>query len=132
MSDETLLALARRAPQTMTALRGLFGMTEGQIARHGEALLAAIQRGLAAPPARRPKPALEPDEVRERFEKLRQWRRQKAQARGVESDVIVPREALWELARRAPRTADDLVGLEHLGPWRRQAYGAEILSVLNS
>ncbi len=132
MSDKTLLALAEQAPQTMTALRGLFGMTEGQIARHGEALLAAIQRGLAAPPARRPKPALEPDEVRERFEKLRQWRRQKAQARGVESDVIVPREALWELARRAPRTADDLVGLEHLGPWRRQAYGAEILSVLNS
>lgn len=130
MSDETLVALAKKAPQRREDLRGVFGMTEGQIARHGEELLAAVRRGLAAPPARRPKPAPEPDEVRERFEKLRQWRRQKAQARGVESDVIVPREALWELARRAPRTTAELAGLEHLGPWRREAYGQEILSIL--
>lgn len=130
MSDGTLIALAKKAPQSREALRGVFGMTEGQIARHGDGLLDAIKRGLAAPPARRPKPAPEPDEVRERFEKLRRWRRQKAQARGVESDVIVPREALWELARRAPRTAADLAGLEHLGPWRRQAYGEEILGLL--
>jgi ribonuclease D len=130
MGDATLVALAKKAPQDLADLRGLFGMTEGQIARHGAELLTAVQRGLAAPPARRPKPALEPDEVRERFEKLRQWRRQKAQARGVESDVIVPREALWELARCAPRTASDLHGLEHLGPWRRQTYGEEILNLL--
>lgn len=130
MSDETLVALAKKAPLRREDLRGVFGMTEGQIARHGEELLAAVKRGLAAPPARRPKPAPEPDEVRERFEKLRQWRRQKAQARGVESDVIVPREALWELARRAPRTTAELAGLEHLGPWRREAYGQEILRIL--
>jgi ribonuclease D len=130
MSDETLVALAKKAPQRREDLRGVFGMTEGQIARHGEELLAAVKRGLAAPPARRPKPAPEPDEVRERFERLRQWRRQKAQARGVESDVIVPREALWELARRAPRTIAELAALEHLGPWRREAYGKEILKVL--
>lgn len=130
MGDETLVALAKKAPESIADLRGLFGMTEGQIARHGEELLAAVKRGQSAPPARRPKPVLEPDEVRERFEKLRQWRKLKAQARGVESDVIVPREALWELARRAPRTVGDLHGLEHLGPWRRQAYGEEILGLL--
>ncbi|MCS6909355.1 MAG: HRDC domain-containing protein [Anaerolineales bacterium] len=130
MSDATLVALAKQAPQRKEDLRGVFGMTAGQIARHGEELLAAVKRGLAAPPARRPRSAPKPDEVRERFEKLRRWRRQKAQARGVESDVIVPREALWELARRVPRTTADLASLEHLGPWRRQMYGAEILEVL--
>jgi ribonuclease D len=48
----------------------------------------------------------------------------------VESDVILPREALWEMARRAPRTAEDLGRMEHLGPWRREAYGPELLAVL--
>ena len=28
----------------------------------------------------------------------------RARARGVESDVILPRTALWDLARRQPRT----------------------------
>lgn len=131
MGDDTLLALARRAPEALADLRGVVGMTEGQIRRHGEALLAAVQRGRQAPPVRPPRPVLEPDEVRERYERLRQWRKHKGQARGVESDVILPREALWELARRAPRTAEELHTLEHLGPWRRQAYGAEVLKLIN-
>jgi ribonuclease D len=132
MGDATLMAVARRSPQAAAEFQGLPGMTERQIQRHGSGLLNAVQRGLKAAPLRPPRPALEPDEVRERYEKLRQWRKQKAQARGVESDVILPREALWEMARRAPASAHDLQQLEHLGPWRRATYGAELLRVLGN
>lgn len=132
MGDETLLALAKALPQTAPELRGIRGMTEGQIRRHGEPVLSAVQRGLKAPPLRPPKPTLEPEPVRERFERLRVWRKEKAKTRGVESDVILPKEALWEMARRAPRTLDDLQTLEHLGPWRRNAYGEELVQVLNA
>jgi ribonuclease D len=130
MSDQTLLELAQRGPARAEDLRGVAGMTSAQIRRHGVGLLKAVQRGLAAPPLYPPRPPPEPDDVRERYELLRQWRKQKAQARGVESDVIIPREALWELARRAPRTPAALAEVQELGPWRRQAYGAEILKVL--
>lgn len=132
MGDATLLEIARRMPTHLADLRTLPGMSEGQVRRHGQALLEAVQRGLDAPLSRPPKPVLEPEVVRERYERLRQWRKQKALARGVESDVILPREALWELARHAPRTLQDLEHMEHLGPWRREMYGAEILSVMNS
>ncbi len=131
MGDATLLALALAAPQDPADLPGLVGMTEGQIRRHGVGVLAAIRRGLATPPTRPPRPVLEPDDVRERFDRLRVWRKQKAQARGVESDVILPRDALWELARRAPRQPEELQQLEHLGPWRRAQYGPELLQLLN-
>lgn len=130
MGDATLLELAQRAPASLLDLEPIPGMTEGQIRRYGAGVLAAIRRGQAAAPARRPRPASEPDEVRERYDRLRNWRKQKAQARGVESDVILPREALWELARRVPRAPEDLLQLEHLGPWRRQTYGAELLTLL--
>jgi ribonuclease D len=46
--------------------------------------------------------------------------------------VIIPREAMWQLARRAPRTPDELAGIAELGPWRRETYGMEILQVLGS
>jgi ribonuclease D len=130
MGDDTLTQLARRAPATLADLKGLPGMTEGQIQRHGADVLAAVQRGVNAAPVRPPRPVYEPDEVRERYERLRQWRKQKAQARGVESDVILPREALWEMARRAPQSLPELHQLEYLGPWRRATYGAELLQVL--
>jgi ribonuclease D len=130
MNDQTLLEIAQRCPAQSRDLQGVTGMTSAQIRRHGAALLDAVKRGLSAPPPRPPQAALEPEAVRERYERLRQWRKQKAQARGVESDVIVARDVLWELARRAPRTPAELAAIEDLGPWRRQTYGAEILQVL--
>ena len=130
IGDATLIEIAARGPQAPADLTAIPGMTEGQIRRHGESLLAAVRRGAAAPPVRPPRPALEPDDVRDRYERLRVWRKRKAQERGVESDVILPREALWELARRTPRTPEELETLEHVGPWRRGQYGAELLRLL--
>ncbi len=132
MSDQTLLELARTQPRSLEALEGLPGMTQAQIRRHGARLLQAMRRGQAAGPVRPPLAEREPDSVRERYELLHQWRKRRARARGVESDVIVPREALWELARLNPASPEALASLEHLGPWRRAAYGAEILAVLNN
>ncbi len=132
MSDETLLEMARRCPRRADHLKGIRGMTAGQIKRHAPGLLKAVQHGLAAPHPRPPGFEREDEEVRERYDRLHQWRKQKAKARGVESDVIVPREALWELARRVPRTLNDLSQIEHLGPHRREMYGTEILKVLGS
>ncbi len=132
MSDQTLLEIARTGPNSLADLEGLPGMTPQQIRRHGANLLKAVRRGLGGPPARPPHYEREPDSVRERYELLHQWRKRTAQARGVESDVIISRDALWELARSAPASLEALAQIEHLGPVRREAYGEEILKVLRA
>ena len=48
----------------------------------------------------------------------------------VDVDVIMGNAVLWALAERRPRTPEGLVGIEGLGPWKRQAYGEAILRVL--
>ena len=47
------------------------------------------------------------------------------------SEVLnfVPR--LWALARHPPRTEADLSRVDDIGPWRREAYGREILALLS-
>jgi len=130
MSDDTLLKVAQQTPRKPHELQTIAGMTPGQMRRHAQNLLRAVERGLAAHPLRPPRHAPDPDEVRERYERLRQWRKQKAQARQVESDVIMARDAMIEIARQAPRTFADLERIEGLGPWRRKMYGEEILSVV--
>jgi ribonuclease D len=130
MSDATLVAVAQAAPRSLAGLNQLPGMTPNQVRRHGSNLLAAVRRGEAAPPVRPPRIERVPDAVRERYELLHQWRKARAKARGVESDVIVPRDVLTELARLNPRTLEALETIEQLGPWRRQTYGEEILKIL--
>lgn len=130
MSEETLIAIARRQPRQAKDLRGLPGMTDGQINRHQQGLLKAVQRGVSAPPPRPPQSGRSDEATLQRYEALRTWRKQKAQARGVESDVIVPRDALWAIARSNPQTADDLKNIAELGPWRRERYAEEILRLL--
>ena len=66
----------------------------------------------------------------DRYDRLHTWRKERAKKRGVESDVILPRTALWDLARRPPHTRGDLAQIADFGPWRRDTYGDEILALL--
>ena len=130
MGEATLVELARRAPRRLEDLTGVPGMTPDQIQRYANGLLEAIERGVQGPAPRAPQVARESDEVRDRYDRLHTWRKERAKKRGVESDVILPRTALWDLARRPPRTRGDLAQIADFGPWRRDAYGDEILALL--
>jgi ribonuclease D len=131
MSEATLLELARRAPRSAADLPAIPGMSPDLVQRYGSAILQAIEQGRQAPPPVPPRTDREPDEVRTRYDRLHTWRKERARKRGVESDVILPRTTLWDLARRPPRTPQDLAGIADFGPLRRQAYGAEILALLS-
>ncbi|PIE81986.1 MAG: 3'-5' exonuclease [Chloroflexi bacterium] len=129
--DKTLFQLAQNMPRNYDELRPIYGMTPRQIKRFGKPILRIIDRSQHDPQPARPKRAKRPsDAVICRYEKLHYWRKTRAQKRGVESDVILSRDCLWDIARQNPHSADDLFHIETLGTWRRQTYGKEILSVL--
>ncbi len=129
--DRTLLELAQQEPRSLADLGQVYGMSSAQLNRYGAILLQVIDRGRRAPrpaPPRRQKRL--PDEVIERYERLHTWRKERAKKRGVESDVIVSRDALWALAKTNPQTPEALTAVSEIGDWRRQAYGDEILALL--
>ena len=130
-SDKTLVQLAVAEPRKLGDLNDIDGMTPAQIRRYGKQVLRAIEQSdknrLPSPPVRQP--SADP-EVVECYTLLREWRKQRAQERGVESDVIVSREALWTLAHRRPVTVEAMRDIEGLGPWRITAYGEDLLNVL--
>jgi len=130
MGEATLMELTRRVPRRAEDLQGVPGMSPDQVRRYAHGILDAIEQGLNASPARAPQVAREPDAVQDRYDRLHMWRKNRAKARGVESDVILPRTALWDLARRPPRTHDELAQIADFGQWRRDTYGAEILALL--
>lgn len=130
LNDEALAQLARHAPQTLNDLYAVQGVGSALIARSGSALLAAIAAGLRAPLPSRPEQTRQDANTLARYNALREWRKERAIARGVESDVIVPKEALWAMAENPPRSLADLERVPSLGAWRRAQYGAALLEVL--
>ncbi|NJN53415.1 MAG: hypothetical protein HC804_00880, partial [Anaerolineae bacterium] len=133
LGDKTLLELAQSCPSTLRELHGVHGMSEGQVRRYGRALLPLIAAAQETEPPHFPKRNHRPpEEVLTRYDKLHTWRKEKAQARGVESDVILSRDCLWALAHLNPQQGEQLAQVEQLGEWRRQTYGAEIIQLLQN
>ncbi len=129
LQDRTLMQIAREAPDHRDDLARVPGMSSGQMQRYGRDILRIVRENRGGKPPRRPSrgPRL-PQDVLDRYELLRNWRKEKGVQRGVESDVILSRDAMWALARANPGSRDELDGI--LGPWRARTYGDEILSLL--
>ncbi|MDX1612967.1 MAG: HRDC domain-containing protein [Candidatus Promineifilaceae bacterium] len=130
--NRTLLELARRQPEELDSLADVHGMSRGQLRRYGQSLLKVIASAQHDPlPKRPPRNHQRPSEaVSDRYDRLHTWRKRTARARGVESDVILSRDSLWELARKNPHSRAELAEVESLGPWRLRTYGSDLIELL--
>lgn len=129
-TDKALVELAMLQPRHLADLDTARSLTGRKARRYGDAILQAVARGKDAPPPQPPRRRTPDQAVLARYDVLRAWRKQRALDRGVESDVILPRETLWILARQAPQRLEDLDDIPGLGPWRRAEYGAELIELL--
>lgn len=132
LNNEALLNMAREAPKTRKALAAIHGVGPRNADRYGDQLLRIIREARKAPPPERPARKKRQDQgIIDRFERLSQWRKERAVARGVESDVILSRETMWSIARSNPDSLDALARVDGMGPQRMNQHGEQILSELN-
>jgi len=132
MGERTLLALAEAMPQRQYELRRIHGMSNQQVRRYGRKIVQVIRDSRELPPpAPRRRNKRPSDPVLNRYDKLHTWRKKRGKQRGVESDVILSRDILWELAHLNPSNVQQLAELDSIGEWRCQKYGAEIIELLN-
>jgi len=129
---KTLLQIVKLTPSHRRQLAGLPNLPRWLLRRHGQEIIEAVQHGLQSrPPSPPPRTQATPEPVAQRYSALYSWRRETARARALESDVIISKSTLWEIARRKPKRLADLKGIPGLGPWRRGEYGAALLGVIH-
>lgn len=129
INNTRLVNLARAQPRSYADIKASGALTRHQVRRFGSSILGALR----APAERLPSPPKSerpPDDVLERYQTLKAWRKEKAIKRGVDSDVILPNATLWELANQPPDTLRDLLEVPGIGPWRQQSYGPDILRLM--
>ena len=141
LSDLFLAETARRLPKSEDELVRIPGTSPMALKKIGAQVLAAVRAGMAAEPLARPRPGGDgrwrkgapqapPPEVEDRYERLRAWRRVRAEARKVEVQVIAPNAVLWAIARANPPDLDALSRVEGMDPFRLEQYGPSILEAL--
>jgi ribonuclease D len=145
LSDLFLAEVARRLPKDEEELARVPGSPANALRQVARPVLEAVRKGLAAEPPERPKkegngqgryrkggPNAPPPEVEERYEKLRAWRKTRAEARKVEVQVIAPNAVLFSIARSNPQDLAALARVEGMDAFRLERYGTEILAALHS
>lgn len=130
IGDKTLLQIADQCPNNLDNLADIKGMTHRQIERHGKAILAAVKRGQRANPIYPPRSPRPEDDFLDRLEALRNWRKNTARKMGVNSDVVLPRDLLYEIAERSPDQPEELERILSEVPWRFEHFGSQILATL--
>jgi len=129
IGDAQLVHLAQAQPHTQEEL-GAAGLSPVQLRRFGREILSVLNSKVDNLPHQPSDDGRPPDEVLERYQILRNWRKEVAHCRGVESDVILPNAALWTLAWNPPQQPEDLLRVPGIGPWRQKTYGADLLGIL--
>jgi ribonuclease D len=131
LSNETLVALAQISPKTVEELENITGLPEKLRLRHAEGILNCVAQAQHSPPPRKPVHARKDDSLIQRLDVLKTWRKKTAAEWKVESDVVLPREVVEDIAFKNPQSGDDLSAIMCHFPWRLQRFGDEILQVIH-
>lgn len=139
VSNKALAALAEERPQSWRDLPKIKGVSHRMARRYGRDMLSAIRRGTQNPIPWGERPRSGNGGRRNgrpsaadhaRFEALRAWRNDTAEARGVEPDIVLSNQLLWAIAQRNPRTTQDLSGDGLLARWQVEEFGDQLLAVV--
>ncbi len=129
LANALLVALAQTPPRGLYDLSAV-GLSPQQIRLWGDEILQVVLKAQS----QKTKVSLAPTpldpSLMARVERLRAWRKRVAQQWSVESDIILPRTLLEELAQLAPQTLEELQKVLHRSPWRFRTFGRELLQVL--
>jgi ATP-dependent DNA helicase RecQ len=131
-SNRVLAEIARLRPADPSALAGIRGAGPWLCENHAETLLGIVAR--AAPQtatSRRPAPPrnVAPNVEPAAFERLRAWRRERADDRPAYT--VCPDATLIEIAKRRPRRAAELSAIKGVGPVFLERHSESLFAVLD-
>lgn len=129
--DKVLSSLARRPPRSQQALRANGKLSENALQCYGDALLDAVQRGLATPREQCPPPPKHrphDETLQARINFVLAYLVGTCLHDGIDPALVAPRAEVTDLVTAGPQADPDRHPL--LQGWRRAFLGDELLQLL--
>jgi ribonuclease D len=135
VGNEQLLEIARSSPASRDALAAIKGMPRGMLDLRAAEMLDAVRRGLAVPDSELPRfpkaPRWERDpDLDSRVTALKTIRDATAERLTMDPGVLCSRDRLEMIARRNPKSLDELREMKEVRRWQIEVMGNELLKVL--
>jgi len=133
LSDELLVALARRDALDAAAIESLRASSGKKARRFADEILRAWQRGHTTPPEAWPNWPPSPTNTpgtQQRKQLLDALARMRAESCGVAVSILAPKEELMALASWGANPNDKEPALAILSGWRRKLIGEDLLRLL--
>lgn len=132
VAPDVLLALAADSPTNLEDIEDALASFPRQRDQAG-VVLAAIERGLAAPEPEREQRGKPPSRAAVRLvEKLREWRDGEAKRTGLDPSIILPTKLLERVATAAPTSLVELAAVDGMRRWRVAKWGADLLAITST
>jgi ribonuclease D len=117
-------------PNNISQLESIVGLSPRLIQKYGEKIIKAISIG-ASNVTNNKKEKNRPDSrYLMKYDALKQWRKQKAIELDVESDIVLPKDHLEQIAHLKKSEISEIQKIMENIPYRFERFGKEILNVL--
>ncbi len=135
LGNKQVLELARAMPQGRKEMTAVPDLAPRLVERYGGKLLFAVAQGLEVPDSELPHyPRMQRREkdpqAEQRFNRLKDWRKKKAETLQLDPGVLINNASLEELAKRWPKQVAELEDIPLMKRWQVRELGADILKVL--
>jgi len=130
ISSSALLAVAEAQPMTTNELKNIKGVSSKIAERYGRDLIEAVKKGANKPPIVLEKRSRPSQDYLDRLQALQNWRKNTAKQMGVQSDIILPREILDDIAAKHPKNKEELQCIMAEVPWRYERFGHDIIRIV--
>lgn len=135
LNNEVMIALAVDPPADPNALATRKGIGERTLAQNGRRIMEAIERGRSLPKDQwprleRPKRHLRDPDFDARMDRLRAARGTLMKEHDLPPGVVCANQYLMEIARRLPRTPDDLRTIPGIRRYQAEVFGQVLINSL--
>ena len=130
ISSSALLAVAEAQPMTTDELKNIKEVSSKIAERYGRDLIEAVKKGANKPPIVLEKRSRPSQDYLDRLQALQNWRKNTAKQMGVQSDIVLPREILDDIAAKHPKNKEELQCIMAEVPWRYERFGHDIIRIV--
>lgn len=128
--NQTIVELAKKMPKNENQLNSINGLSPKLIQKYGEQILQAITIGFNQVSTNR-KERIRPNPLfLQKYDALKNWRKVKGIELSVESDIVLPKEHMEQIAQKNNCTLSDIQEIMQNIPYRFQKFGKEIYAII--
>lgn len=129
-SNQAMLDIIKRKPQSINDLKRIRSVNSDFFVKEGEYLLDLLSGVEEIHDGDlnsyyRFDPVLE-----DRFKRLKKWRQQTADYRGMDSSVILSNRVLRKIAEAVPKSYDEIAAFKLMTKWKLDHYAKPLLNVM--